>query len=266
SSSGGSLAGASLPAASSSQPAAPAGGGQPAPDQAANKVSPVVSPAAGPSPSASPVATPASNLRTSCRAVAHLGDSTSEGMVSPAYLPNAGQRLVAQYQDVGVHQVVTNIVGANSIVETLPGDTNDYNAARNIVSQGFRGCWVIALGTNDTADVAIGSDVGRMARIQEMMSVAHGEPVMWVDVISTLTSGPYAEANMQLWNTALRQACARYPNMRVFDWASLAQPSWFISDGIHYTPAGYAQRAEQIAEALAKAFPAKGHSKGCIVS
>jgi peptidoglycan/LPS O-acetylase OafA/YrhL/lysophospholipase L1-like esterase len=255
-----SLAGSSLPAPSRGHAAAPAVG------QAASRISPAISPAAGPTPSSSPAATPASTLRTSCRAVAHLGDSTSEGMVSPSYLPNPGQRLVAQYQDVGVQQVVTNIVGANSIVETLPGDTNDYNAARNIVSQGFRGCWVIALGTNDTADVAIGSGVGRMARIQEMMSVAHGEPVMWVDVVSMLTSGPYAEANMQLWNAALRQACARYPNMRVFDWASLTQPSWFISDGIHYTPAGYAQRAEQIAEALAKAFPAKGRNKGCIVS
>jgi peptidoglycan/LPS O-acetylase OafA/YrhL len=260
-----SLAGSSQPAVSTGHGANPASGGT-APEQAANKVSPVISPAAGPAPSASPVATPATTLRTSCRAVAHLGDSTSEGMVSPGYLPNPGQRLVAQYQDVGVHQVVTNIVGANSIVETLPGDTNDYNAARNIVSQGFRGCWVIALGTNDTADVAIGSDVGRLSRIQEMMAVAHGEPVMWVDVVSTLTSGPYAEANMQLWNATLREACSHYPNMRVFDWASLAQPSWFIGDGIHYTPAGYAQRAEQIAAALAKAFPAKSHSKGCVVS
>jgi peptidoglycan/LPS O-acetylase OafA/YrhL/lysophospholipase L1-like esterase len=205
-------------------------------------------------------------LRTSCQAVAHLGDSTSEGMVSPAYLPNPAQRLTAQYQDVGVKQVVTNIVGANSIVETLPGDTNGYNAARDIVSQGFHGCWVIALGTNDTADVAIGSGVGRMARIQEMMSVAHGAPVLWVNVISQLTSGPYAEANMQEWNAALQQACSRYPNMRVFNWASIAQPSWFISDGIHYTPAGYAERAEQIADALARAFPAKGHATGCVVS
>ena len=205
-------------------------------------------------------------LRTSCQAVAHLGDSTSEGMVSSAYLPNPAERLTAQYQDVGVKKVVTNIVGANSVVETLPGDTNGYNAARDIVSQGFHGCWVIALGTNDAADVAIGSGVGRMARVQEMMSVAHGAPVMWVNVISQLTSGPYAEANMQAWNATLQQACSRYPNMRVFNWASVAQPSWFISDGIHYTPAGYAQRAEQIAQALAKAFPAKGHSAGCVVS
>ncbi|HEX3925563.1 MAG TPA: SGNH/GDSL hydrolase family protein, partial [Streptosporangiaceae bacterium] len=128
------------------------------------------------------------------------------------------------------------------------------------------GCWVLALGTNDTADVAIGSPVSRLARIEQMMSVAHGQPVLWVNVVSILSSGPYSETNMQLWNDALQQACQRYPNMRVFNWASLVQQGWFINDGIHYTPAGYATRAQQIAQALAKAFPAKGRSKGCAIS
>jgi lysophospholipase L1-like esterase len=243
----GSLAGSTLPAA----PADHAAGAQPAAARAGNKLSPSGS---------------ATALHTSCKAVAHLGDSTSEGMVSAAYLANPNERLVAQYHDVGVRKVITNIVGANSIVETLPGDTNGYNAAKDIVQQGYKGCWVIALGTNDAADVAIGSAVGPAQRIQEIMSVAHGSPVLWVNVVSTLNSGPYAESSMQVWNTALNKACAKYPNMRIFNWASLVQPSWFISDGIHYTSVGYAQRSEQIADALAKAFPAKGHSSGCTVS
>jgi peptidoglycan/LPS O-acetylase OafA/YrhL len=206
------------------------------------------------------------DLRTSCKAVAHIGDSTSEGMVSAAYLANPAQRLTAQYQDVGVKTVDTDISGARSVVETLPGQTNGYQAAQAMNAGGFKGCWVLALGTNDTADVAIGSATGRMSRIRQMMSAAHGQPVMWVNVISLLNSGPYAEANMQLWNQTLQQACAKYPNMRIFNWASLAQPSWFISDGIHYTSAGYAIRAQQIAQALARAFPATGKTKGCTVS
>jgi lysophospholipase L1-like esterase len=220
----------------------------------------------GPPAGSSPTTAAISSLRTSCREVVHIGDSTSEGMVSPAYLPSPAQRLTAQYQDVGVQTVRTNIVGANSVVETLPGDTNGYNAARDIDAGGYHGCWVIALGTNDTADVAIGSDVSRLGRIQEMMSAAHGQPVLWVNVVSILNSGPYSEANMQQWNAALQQACGRYKNMRIFNWASLVQPSWFVSDGIHYTSAGYAARAQQIAQALAKAFPAKGRSNGCTVS
>ncbi len=229
----------------------------------------VRNPATGPSPSGSTLpglSAGASGLRSSCSAVVHIGDSTSEGMISPTYLPNPAKRLTAQYQDVGVVTVRADIVGARSVDETLPGTVNGYDAARTIVSGGYRGCWVIALGTNDTADVAIGSGTGRMARIQQMMAAAHGQPVMWVDVVSLLAGGPYAEANMQLWNATLRQACRRYPNMRIFDWAFLAEPGWFINDGIHYTSSGYAIRGQQIAEGLARAFPARGHSTGCVIS
>ena len=262
------LSGAVLPSASGSSllpvgstlPAS-TGTGSPAGPQPATRHPGEGRPAPTPSTAADP-----GPPRTSCQAVAHLGDSTSDGLVSPDYLPDPAQRLVAQYQRVGVQQVVTNIVGANSIVETLPGDTNGYDAAHAIASGGFRGCWVIALGTNDTADVAIGSNVGRAARIREMMFVAHGEPVMWVNVISLVPAGPYAEANMQLWNAALLQACARYPNMRIFNWAAQAEPWWFIHDGIHYTSAGYAARAHKIATALARGFPAAGPSPGCVVS
>jgi peptidoglycan/LPS O-acetylase OafA/YrhL len=204
-------------------------------------------------------------LRTSCRSVAHIGDSTSEGLTSPDYLPNWRDRITARYEDVGVQTVYFNITGARSVVEVLPGTTNGYTAALQLRHQGFRGCWVLALGTNDTADVAVGSNVGLMTRIQRMMSAAHGEPVMWVNVISLLSSGPYAEANMRRWDQTLLRACARYPNMRVFNWAALAKRWWFISDGIHYTSDGYAARARAIADGLARAFPQNGTSSGCVV-
>jgi peptidoglycan/LPS O-acetylase OafA/YrhL len=210
-------------------------------------------------------ARPAGRLRTSCRSVAHIGDSTSEGMISPDYLPNPAQRLAAQYHRVGVGRVVTDISGARSVVEVLPGQVNGYDAARAIYQGGFRGCWVIALGTNDTADVAVGSQVGLMTRVQRMMAAAHGEPVLWVNLRSLLASGPYSEANMVTWDNTLLRACSRYPNMRIFDWASVVKTKWYISDGIHFTSAGYAARGRLIARALAEAFPRAGHSSGCAV-
>jgi len=60
------------------------------------------SPGGGPAGSAS---VPAASLRTSCHAVTHIGDSTSEGLVSRAYLPKPGERLAAQYRDVGAGSV-----------------------------------------------------------------------------------------------------------------------------------------------------------------
>jgi peptidoglycan/LPS O-acetylase OafA/YrhL/lysophospholipase L1-like esterase len=209
---------------------------------------------------------PAASLRTSCHAVAHIGDSTSDGLVSPEYLPNPAKRIAAQYHDVGVGSVQWDISGARSVVEVLPGQVNGYDAAQAIYRSGFRGCLVIALGTNDTADVAVGSNVGLMTRIQRMMAAAHGQPVMWVNLRSLLASGPYSEANMVTWDNTLLRACAKYPNMRVFNWAALAKTKWYISDGIHFTSAGYAARGRLIAQALARAFPKTGPSSGCVVS
>ncbi len=205
-------------------------------------------------------------LRTSCTSVAHIGDSTSVGMVSPQWLPSPAQRLAAEYRDVGVRHVLIDASGGRSIVEQMPGQVNGYRVATGWYNAGFRGCWVIALGTNDTANVAAGSNVGLAARIQEMMAAAHGEPVMWVNTQTDLSSGPWSEANMQLWNAALVQAAKHYPNLRIFNWAGMVQPAWHLSDGIHYTSAGYAIRAEAIAHALARAFPAGGHSSGVLVN
>jgi peptidoglycan/LPS O-acetylase OafA/YrhL/lysophospholipase L1-like esterase len=220
-------------------------------------------PAAGaPSPAAAtrpqPARAAAGPARTSCRAVVQIGDSTSEGLISPDYLPDPRQRIGAQYQRVGVTRFIPEISGARSIVETYHGQPNAYAVARRLIAQRYRGCWVLALGTNDAADVAAGSQVSLAARITEMMSLIGSHPVMWVNVKSLLASGPYAESNMQLWDRALIRACARYPDMRVYDWAAAAKASWFISDGIHYTSAGYAARAALIARALAAAFPRRG--------
>jgi peptidoglycan/LPS O-acetylase OafA/YrhL len=195
---------------------------------------------------------------TSCRAVVHIGDSTSDGLISPDYLPNPKERMAAQYARVGVTEFIPEISGARSIVETYDGQPNAYTVAQQLLQRGYRGCWVLALGTNDTADVYVGSPVSLAARIRQMMSLIGDQPVMWVNVKSLLASGPYSEANMLLWNRALIRACAGYPNMRVYDWAAAAKTSWFITDGIHYTSTGYAARAGLIARALAKAFPDRG--------
>jgi hypothetical protein len=216
------------------------------------------------SQSASPSST-ASATRTSCSAVAHLGDSTSDGLVSPDYLPKPAERIAAQYADVGAGSVITDISGARSVVEVLPGQVNGYDAAEKLIRGGFRGCWVLALGTNDTADVAAGSNVGLAARIGRMMQAASGAPVMWVNLRSQLSGGPYAEANMLRWDQTLVKECWKYPNMRVYNWAAEVRTKWYISDGIHFTSLGYKHRAHMIADALARAFPATGQSKGCLV-
>jgi peptidoglycan/LPS O-acetylase OafA/YrhL len=221
-----------------------------------------------------PPLTPAqasSSTKSSCKAVVHIGDSTSEGLDSPEYLPIPGQRVEARYAEVGAVEQHLEISGARSIEETFEGEPNAQEVAEAWQLEGFKGCWVLALGTNDSADVAVGSAVGERERIDKMMAIVAGEPAMWVNVRSIVESGdPYSAENMREWDKELVAACAAYPNMRVYDWAADVKDSWFIEDGIHFTSPGYAARAQLIAQALAHAFPAKGEtaggSKHCLVS
>jgi peptidoglycan/LPS O-acetylase OafA/YrhL len=201
-------------------------------------------------------ALPEPQPRTSCTSVVHIGDSTSDGLVLPAYQPNAALRIPARYKEVGIQNVHMEVVGGTSIVEEYDNQPNAFKVATRYRKGGYNGCWVIALGTNDTADVAAGSNVGMAQRIKRMMSVIGNQPVMWITVKSLLSSGDYSEQNMQQWNQALAAAQPHYPNMRIYNWASVAQVPWFINDKIHYTPPGYAARSELIADALAAAFPA----------
>ena len=193
---------------------------------------------------------------TSCRSVVYIGDSTSDGEASAEYVPNAKLREPAQLLKVGVKTTHMQVSGARSIHEIFKNIPNAAMVARKEVAAGYHGCWILALGTNEAADVAAGSTFGLRARIATMMSIIGDHPVMWINAI-TLPGTPqyYGDAGMRQWDNDLLAACSKHPTMRVYDWAAHAKPSWFISDHIHYTPQGYIQRTRLIAHALVKAFP-----------
>jgi peptidoglycan/LPS O-acetylase OafA/YrhL len=229
---------------------------------------------ADPSPTSRPEPAPIStrepfstSKRTSCRSVVYIGDSTSEGLISTDYIPNPRLRLQSQLADVGVRTVYPEISGARSIVEVYKNFPNAATVAREHVAEGYHGCWILAMGTNDVADIHTGSTIGLATRIAQMMRIIGQQPTLWVDVVTLVRSGnPYAETGMQSWNRDLLAACSRYPNMRVFDWAGYVQRKWFIPDGIHYYSPGYVARAHLISQGLAHAFPARGGpSASCVV-
>jgi peptidoglycan/LPS O-acetylase OafA/YrhL len=204
--------------------------------------------------------------RTSCRSVVYIGDSTSEGQISSSYIPDPRKQLGAQLSRVGVTTTIPEISGARSIVEVFEGHPNAATVAREHIAQGYHGCWILAMGTNDSADVEAGSNVDRMARIERMMKIIGNQPVLWIDAITLLSSGPYAESGMQQWNNDLLAACRRYPTMRIFDWAVHARRKWFIPDGIHYYSPGYRARNYWIAHGLVEAFPqGQPPSSNCLV-
>ena len=210
-------------------------------------------------------------LATSCEAVVHIGDSTSEGLVSEEYLPDSGDLISAQYTRVGATTQHLEVSGARSIYENFEGLPNAQEVAEAWKNEGFEGCWVLAMGTNEAANVAAGSAFTYDDRIDSMMTTIGSEPVLWVNVKSIVANGPYAASNMEDWDEALLDACDRWPDMRIYDWASDVREPWFIPDGIHFTSEGYAARGRLIADALLEAFPNTGPLKmtdkdNCVVT
>jgi hypothetical protein len=205
--------------------------------------------------------------RTSCRSVVYIGDSTSEGQVSTKYIPNPRNLLWNQLARVGVKSTHADVSGARSIVEVYHGNPNAQTAARNFIASGYHGCWVLALGTNEAADVSVGSYVGLQGRIDRMMKIIGNQPVLWVDAVTLLSATPYAESGMRRWDNDLLAACSRYPNMRIVDWAAHAKRKWFIPDGIHYYTPGAVARNQVIAHGLVQAFPqGQPSSPTCLVT
>ena len=122
---------------------------------------------------------------------------------------------------------------------------------------------MLALGTNEAADVAAGSNVGERERIEKMMAIIGDEPVLWVNVRSLVAARrPVLEGKHGRMGRRTRSPPApAIPNMRIYDWAADVKDDWFIEDGIHFTSPGYAARAQLIAQALAHAFPEKGEDR-----
>jgi lysophospholipase L1-like esterase len=200
---------------------------------------------------------PALGPRTSCRQVVHIGDSTSEHLWDAETVggdPSA--TMEARYHAVGVEDVYNDTSGGRSMVERLNRQQrNALEVATEVRRSGYRGCWVLMIGTNDAANVAAGARTGADERIESMLAVIGSDPVLWVNTASASTITWYGDDSMQAFNAALAAAAARHPNVWVFDWAAAVQPDWYGPDGLHPNATGRAWRTALTAQELAWAFP-----------
>ncbi|MGC4932777.1 SGNH/GDSL hydrolase family protein [Gordonia sp. DT30] len=188
-----------------------------------------------------------------CTSVIQVGDSTSVRADDAAAVPAPTDTASAQYRRVGAANFTLDALASRAIVDGPSLDAEHAVGAQ--LAAGKHGCWVIAMGVNDAGAIATGSSVGADERIDRIMKQLGGQPVLWPTVASSNPSNrAFGSAAMAAFNTALRNATVRYPNLAVVDWAAAAQPGEF-TDGIHYTAAGTADRNRRFADALAAAFP-----------
>jgi lysophospholipase L1-like esterase len=194
--------------------------------------------------------------RTSCKAVMHIGDSLTVGMMGTGMIPDPELRLDAQYRAVGVEDVRGDGKVGRTIHEVSNEQAPGVEVAQQARADGFAGCWVVELGTNDVGLLATQTTtVGPRQRIDEMMAVIGDEPAMWLTTVTQVDHGDYDSANMEAWNAILVDAAGSYPNMHIFDWASVADPDWFAEDDIHNSPTGCTEMARRVPSELARLLP-----------
>jgi hypothetical protein len=214
--------------------------------------------------------TPGQPLRTRCTSVILVGDSTSEGLYGADSSLAPEENLRGQLQGVGVRSFTAAISGARSIIESYEGQPSGEDVVKKYVHAGYRGCWIIALGNVDAATVAkYAPDTASIPdRIDTIIKTIPADaPVMWMTTRTIRNDGDFRESVYPPWNQGLVRACGRYPNMRVFDWASAYKTAWIGPDGIHATTAGYRHKATLMAHAMAISFPATGESPdNCLVT
>jgi len=199
--------------------------------------------------------------KTRCTTVIHVGDSTSIGMFDDDYLSDPQRNAQVTYKNVGAHEVVADVTGARSTVESLEGDPSIRDSVQRLLDQGYGedACWIIGAGVNDAANRAVGGSGEEGWRVDQIMELLGDAPVLWPTAATNLNSGPYDNANMAPFNKALLAARDRYPNLIVYDWASDVRPEWFLpGDDVHYQTEGNEKRAEYFAKALTLAFPTDG--------
>ena len=199
--------------------------------------------------------------KTRCTTVIHVGDSTSIGMFDDGYLSDPQRNAQVTYKNVGAHEVVADVTGARSTVESLEGDPSIRDSVQRLLDQGYGedACWIIGAGVNDAANRAVGGSGEEDWRVDQIMELLGDAPVLWPTAATNRDSGAYDNANMAPFNKALLAARDRYPNLVVYDWASDVHQEWFLpGDDVHYQTEGNEKRAEYFSKALTLAFPADG--------
>lgn len=184
-----------------------------------------------------------------CRSIAHVGDSLTM---------DATASFAEQYARRGWTDVRIDARGGRGILTFMYGGLTGIEAVRSIKASGFDGCWVIALGTNDTANtdywVAAPDEQHqwRVNLIRSMMMELDGAKVVWINTHLPQPDIAYSSADSKAWNAALREVAFAYPNMMIFDWDAVAadHPEWTLDDHVHDTPLGSAERARIVARAV----------------
>lgn len=197
-------------------------------------------------------------LKTQCQEVNWVGDSTSilsidegSGTVTPDDAELSGKPLPKALFATGVQRINYDISGGRSAHERVNGNPNAVEALSALSAANPEAdCSVYSGGTNDSANVEVGSSVGVKDRLDALREAA-GKSRLFVTTAAidpqAQVSG-YTPAAPAPWNHYL--ATEWEPEL-VINHAGHLLPGYFEQDGIHYTALGTEARADLAARVLA---------------
>ena len=170
--------------------------------------------------------------------IAVVGDSLTVGVE-----PYEEADLLAQ----GWAHPVVDGAGSRRIAEGFDNKEpiSGIDAVTRVLANGVKpDAWIIALGTNDLSS----ADTIESAKdlIVKLLDKIGGGNVLWVNIFV-----PSRQEKVDNFNAALVELTNERPELRVFDWASIAAKNleWLSTDGVHYGKTGYEQRSKLVAQA-----------------
>ena len=167
-----------------------------------------------------------------------LGDSITFGTAYPGF-----GNVTPQLQALGTFSnVIVNSAYSRNVSGPAGTKRNGVKTYNQLLKSGVRPTAVlVALGSNDLQQSPLPSF--HEPRIRELLALIGEIPVVWINVLRTDTG--YYKRRSAMFNALLARIAPEYPNLTVFDWASMIaqNPKWFAFDKLHLEPIGYRARA-----------------------
>ena len=195
---------------------------------------------------------------TICSTVAWLADSTGVNLKKPGtgVITNDGtisdptspfEKSLQPIKEV--KKVIYDVLPGRSFHETTPHGINGIDALKNINKDNKDiDCYLLQMGTNDAANIALGSTFTAEDRIKAVLENTGNSKVIWIapQISKDATVQGYTPAAADVLNKALAQAEKDTPRLKIVSLPDKlkeaagkveglpATPDEFFVDGIHY--------------------------------
>ena len=175
--------------------------------------------------------------------IATAADIDSVGVIGDSITVGAEPALRTTLEGLGLDVLAVDAASGRRIA--VDGGVDSGVDAAERVAALDPDLWVVALGTNDVANLD-GPQAYAMAIETMLAEVPRDAPLVWVDIYFD-----GAEDASDAFNVVLRERLAQRGNASAVDWASVADDDGVLRDGVHPGADGNLVFAARVADGVA---------------